>query len=309
MEREDHFVGKNVDKDEIERAEKDLKLTREKTRQPLEGEPPKSIEQIQFINLLNSYFAEELKELGIEKDYTFTPEQYHLMPEEIFEQNVEERVPGFHRQYENNMYINTTRFREQNIYHTMIHESIHSLSYHKFHIDPDKKIISSYRMGYEVKNPTEGDFRYFDGLTEAITERMAREVYTKHHEEIENLFHLAPNSMPGMPMVYGEFMGVVDTVISKMSEEKKEEPQEIWKRFKRGMITGEMLHLRDVENVFGKGSLRILAALSVDLNHLNYKDAAQKIKEYFTTNDEERKLALAQEILDKEEYKKYERRK
>ena len=96
-------------------------------------------------------------------------------------------------------------------------------------------------------------------------------------------------------------------IIFRISEKQGEEYQTVWKRFERGYFTGEMMHMRDVERTFGKGSLRILAAAYPESE--NRDDIDEKIFEYFDAKTEEEKDELAKEILNEREFEIYLKRK
>jgi hypothetical protein len=59
---------------------------------------------------------------------------------------------------------------------------------------------------------------------------------------------------------------------------KGETKEDVWKRFKRGEFTGEMMHLRDVETAFGAHSLEILAMMES-------RKFNKRILKYFSTKD------------------------
>jgi hypothetical protein len=86
---------------------------------------------------------------------------------------------------------------------------------------------------------------------------------------------------------------IVEIIIQKVAEKKGEDRELVWQRFKRGLFSGEMMHLRDIEETFGKGSLRILASLeSEDV-------PVAMVKKYFESENETEKNAIAREISEK----------
>ena len=305
MEREEIFFGKDFDETEKTKVEKDVSLIKERTRRPLEGELEKTQEQLRFIELLDGYLQKELEEIGIDDGYSLFPEQFHLMPRDVFEKHIHDFVPAFHTPIENNIYINTTRMNEQDVYHSMIHEAIHGLSYHKVHVDPKENKLKVYRIGYETINVSTREPRRFEGVTEGITEKMAREIYERHKEEFLKEVGLDVDLEPSMPVMYGEYIHILDIIMEKLAAEKNEDIQEVWRRFKRGMFSGDMMHLSDIEDVFGKGSLRVLANLHSGKSHLTHQELSEKVEEYFQCGDSSVRDGLASEILEGDDLEKY----
>lgn len=71
-----------------------------------------------------------------------------------------------------------------------------------------------------------------------------------------------------------------------------------------------MMHLRDIEKTFGKGSLRVLAAIDCGTKNnppiQKYREKNNnKILEYFETDNEENKEQIARSILNERERMKY----
>jgi hypothetical protein len=104
---------------------------------------------------------------------------------------------------------------------------------------------------------------------------------------------------------------ILDIIIQKIARKKSEDQREVWKRMKNGQFTGEIKSLdRDVEQTFGKGSMRVLAALDSGTKEgLSFNEVRQKILAYFESDDETEKDTLADEVLNYRENYKYKIRK
>ena len=118
-----------------------------------------------------------------------------------------------------------------------------------------------------------------------------------HQDELVREFGVSQTEAPGIPMFYGECISILDLIIRKVAQDRNEDEIAVWKRFKRGMFTGEMMHLRDIEHAFGRGSLRVLAALNWESNHTIPIELIPKIKEYFDSDDDEKRDEIAKEVL------------
>lgn len=68
---------------------------------------------------------------------------------------------------------------------------------------------------------------------------------------------------------------------------------------KKGLFTGEMMHLRDIERTFGENSLRILGSWVPTDDDDNPDKVAgyKKIYKFFATDDAAEREKLRQELL------------
>lgn len=70
-------------------------------------------------------------------------------------------------------------------------------------------------------------------------------------------------------------------------------------------MTGEMMHLRDVERVFGPGALRMLAAAYSGTRDLESSEVDEKLFRYFETDDKNEQDEIANDILNDRELEEY----
>mgnify|MGYP001566357251 CR=1 FL=1 len=103
-------------------------------------------------------------------------------------------------------------------------------------------------------------------------------------------------------------MKIVRLVIKKVAEKKGITYDEVWKKIKKGYFSGEMMHLRDVEDVFGHGSLRFLGALGSGEVLGGRGELNQKFYMYFKTDDKSERNKIAREVLNERERLKYKER-
>lgn len=195
---------------------------------------------------------------------------------------------------------------------TIIHELTHAKSSRGFFVNSSNE-IAPYKSGYSTnkikgKELVKNDY-YFNGFNEAVTEKIARELLLKNKDKIMNKDegrNLEENlSKHGS---YSGYITVLDKIIDMLAQFEYKNKEEIWSRFKKNYFTGEMMHFRKIEEVFGVGSLRILAAMDSSTMSPYDLEEGSKFAKYFssgTTYEEREKLA--EEILSEEEYFKKEK--
>ena len=108
---------------------------------------------------------------------------------------------------------------------------------------------------------------------------------------------------------YQRFIDIVDAIVAKIAERNGESKESVWDRFKRGMYRGEMTHLKEIETIYGKGSLRVLAALESGTRRSLVRDEViEKLGLFFKTDNEQERNKLAQEVLNERERLRYDKR-
>ena len=96
--------------------------------------------------------------------------------------------------------------------------------------------------------------------------------------------------------------------MEKIAEKNSESKEAVWMRFKKGEFTGEMMHLREVERTFGKGALRVLAALGSGTRNMKRSKLIEQTESYFKTDDVAAQEKIAKEILIERERLRYDQR-
>lgn len=301
--------GQNLTPERAEKADFDLDQIEREAHKPIEGEIEKNSEEIEFIKTVDRYLKEEFKEIGIEEDPNILPESIHLLSHEDFKKmHPDEKLSGFVSFPENNIYIDESVYSHRlQLYKTIFHESIHSVAFRKHHIEISEKrdVIKSYRKGYYVASPKESGHEHFRGLGEAIVDMTVMELFNKHKKEIIEKFKITPEE-ENLPVQFQDhYIEILKTIIEEIAKENNEDKHLVWQRFKRGQFTGEMMHLKDIDKVFGKGSLRVLAALDSGTKNLPEEEIYEKILRYFRTDDEKEKDNLAKKVLIEREGLRY----
>jgi len=308
IKREYNIIGKGVIPEETKEASHYLEGKKDDAMELIEGEYVKTPEQLNIIKHINQYLNEEFKELGIKEKIKILPEQIHLLPTDIYNRLSsvfsKEKLRAFFYSPNQGAYIDKDDAKSRlDLYKTMFHESVHMASFLKFRIKKQEGKVNQYRVGYSTWLEEHG---HFTGLNEMVVDKLIPEMLRKHKKELLKEFEITPEESEQITYYYPS--DILDTIISKLAEKDDEKEEEIWKRFKKGLFTGEMMHLREIERILGKGSLRMLAALeSGTKKDLEKGEDYRKILEYFQTDDEKEREQIAEDILvnrEKEEYKK-----
>lgn len=311
MERGYEIFGKNPEP----RARGYLEERRREALKPLEGEPPKTAEELKFIEKLNGYLRQEFEELGLPEKPEILPEEIHLLPHEVYAKRFPRRkAPAFSDPMDQVVYVDkdTHKYDEgPSLYMTITHEALgHLASFRSYHSERRGWEASTYRFGYRIHQPYEASHEHFRGVDEAVIERMVLDdIWGKHRRELLGDLGIRDEELEGARKAYAGEIRILDEVTQRIAEKKNEAEGTVWRRFKRGLFTGEMMHLRDVEETFGKGSLRVLAALGSGTKELPREEINQKILRYFQTEDEKERERIAKEVLVERERLRYEKRR
>ncbi len=294
-----NIVGKNIDKPGIKNIANQILDNRlvtptEKKRNEVE----KTEEDIKEIKEVEGRVNQELIKLGLEPDFKISPKDVHIL---LRKRNVLKFPAGYVNQDQKG--INLIRENGKTLYvelaqkflsfisknkstamddsHVYTHESIHEKSYHKYRIrsqgDGSRMAVNSYRIGYDVSSSYKnGNFKeaLFEGFNEAVVEATTVDIVNQKNKErgIEAVIET--------PSHYKFNIDIADKIAEKVAEVKGETKEDVWIRFKKEQFTGNMMHLRDVEQAFGADSLRVLASMDA----LTPFAVKPLYKLYFSTN-------------------------
>lgn len=151
---------------------------------------------------------------------------------------------------------------------------IHIDEVHKYYFDKKSKLPQLYRIGYQINDPRESIKKNYDqdiyesnkklGLMhEAIVQKMSKDIIQKNADKFIEELELSPeetNKSYGYNL-YDCMIDIMDRAAAEIAKKKGESPDAVWKRLKRGLFTGEMMHLRDLEKYVDQGLLNKLARL------------------------------------------------
>lgn len=146
-------------------------------------------------------------------------------------------------------------------YETILHEATHAKSFHKREISNNTSVNRSYRTGYNVERARDGKEQYFSGFNEAIVDKTTLDIVLRENKDYSSSKKDISRFLFYLNSGYRAEMMTVDSIIKNVAKHKKESEKEVWDRFKKGQFTGDMMHLRDIEEAYGPGALRILATM------------------------------------------------
>jgi hypothetical protein len=315
FEKNYNIAGKDLTPEKRGELVKDLEYRRIESMKPIEGEYLKSPEEFKIIKSFNKYLNEEQEDLGIKDKVEIVPEQIHLLPKDVYN-----RMQGISSKTETRaifsplnqkICIDKDHYKNRlNLYKSILHESIHAASFSKFIVGEKEKRPPLRRSGYHIGTLMEDvKHEYFEGLNEMIADETARDILTKHRDELRKELNITSWEER---KTTGSFYSrdILHTIIEKIADKNNEEERNTWTRFKRGLFTGEMMHLREMERTFGKGSLRVLAAVECGTKEgIPDEEAHKKALDYFQIDNEEERDKIANEILAEEKLKEYKKQR
>lgn len=283
------------------------------------NELEKTPEDQRDIHLVEKYLSKEWQNLKLPGELKLDPSFYHFLDDE----QMKKMFPGinleqtsiFHLAMASRMgiFISESAFRTWPSglgFIVLLHESIHAASYNSY-VGISQETIVNRRTGYVNRAMFKPAHAHFEGFNEALTDLTVLDIIQKNHAKLVDQLKvdeklLEETLSEESDILYWKYMKIVQTVIGKMAEATHQPSSTILETFIRGMFTGEMMHLRQIDRLFGHGSLRVLAAMrSGTTADVPEKESLAKILEYFTTDDIEKRFSIAQEVLNNRERAAY----
>ena len=257
-------------------------------------EEEKTVEENLIINIFNDYLQREIKSFGItvtpifqEKIKFFTIDTF----DKLFEK--EDKTSGG---YIMEAGLICLKKKGLETFHTLLHEMIHYYSFHKIDLNKNNRLYQVARVGYN-----EYDARHFVGLNEGLTELIVSKILSGNIKDIKNnIPYFGDKNVSDedkenfFKPKNGRYSQFLKMLIKKLSEKELVSEDNLLKKFEEGMFTGEMMHLREIEKIFGKNSLRILAYYDI------YKDETtdRLIYNYFNKFESDEKSGQFLEDLE-----------
>lgn len=180
---------------------------------------------------------------------------------------------------------------------TLIHEAFHVNSFHQFRLVQGDFELG--RIGYNKYLFSDPNIDRFSLLNEYMTDRLAIAFFEKNGKCFADKF--------GLPFIYlirkirwinSEFLDwsshndIFDLVMKKISFQIGQTLKSVKKRFKDAYFTGDMTHLKWIEQTFGRQSLRLLATMQED------DQAGQKeLLDYLKTKNPDLKERLLKKYI------------
>jgi len=252
------FEVTNTNLEEAEMTRTALEQMREAGLQPIEGELKKTEEDGKMIEEVNQLLGIIAERFHIEI-IPIEPDSIHFLPAKIFEDYTGHEIRGLYYVKTGCILLNDDLLRNKSErVDILIHESLHMLSHHKFLARDDNEIIA-YRGGYEIE-PTHKEYDRLEGLNEMVVVQLERILMSIYADKFGKEYNFTEEDFSRIERggIYGDLLS---SMIKKIADQKGENYATVADRFLKGHFTGEMLHLKDIEKVYGPRSLRILAML------------------------------------------------
>lgn len=314
--KNENFVFENkITAEEKEKMVKYVSKTRELSKEKMAGEIEKKEEELKFFEFANKYIKEELQLLGIEESVDMNPDQFHFLDRETYH-NVAKNPDSLAFVFPlwASAYVNVEEMSHRlQLYKTILHEALHLYSFQKNQIYTEDKenYLLNYRYGYSNDNKVKDRFgeehSHFVALNESMTDLIVLDILRKHRQELIEEFDITPEEAI-KPISYNDYKELLILIMQKIAENLDENYDDVWERFKKGYFTGEMMHLRDIERVFGNGSVRFLAAISSFVKDAD-AEVDKEVFTFFETDDEQVREQIAQKVLDNREWNGYLKRR
>jgi len=178
-----------------------------------------------------------------------------------------------------------------------LHELVHA------HAFEEEKRLPSGRMyqrsGYMLSDTSSRTRKFhFHGLNEAIVEMMKLSIALHSEKEIISKFGLSQADMEDeySRPAYRSLVETLTTLIGRFAEETQSDPREMREKIERGQLTGEMMWMREVDSVFGDGSLRVLDSLVAWPKTDSEEKQNEKVLKYFQMKGALERAAFQSEI-------------
>lgn len=307
------FGSSEINQEDFEGAKRALSAFEENGRIPLEEELKKPDFLKDMVDLANKYVKTELLNQGI-VDYKPTKlEQVHLFRTEDYAPGkISPGSIGFYDYFHDAIAIDyqvAISKGKSLIFNILLHEMIHMASCKKIFVAKKDKQdfgLAVSKTGYGISNSSDVNHEHFRAFNEAITSAVVSEIWEKNWREIASTIDEPemPTDLPNQ--LETEKAETVKSFLNLVANFYNQDPEEFWQEVKRGMFSGQMMHLRKIERAWGPGSLRVLAALgsATKKDAPEYKLAMQFISE----PDPEKREEIAHQLLNEREWLRYEKR-
>lgn len=273
--KENIVTGKNITPEERRLAEAKLRhLSFEGILEPVsEQELEKTHEELELITIANKKILQKFKEFDIGMPQFLEPEAIHVLPEKYTELAMEYSV-GRYESMSNSILIKRKE-GSLDFFKSVIHELLHAYSCNKFIIEKDKEKLrlSEYRSGYAIPKKDaseEGYYVQFRGFTEALVEDLTLEIASNSADDLVKLSgqkinkdvlkiilrnsNSYKNERRFLHRIIDEYC-----FLKNSNNEDQVNSTNVLETLRKGLFTGEMMHLREFEKTFGPGTLRVLA--------------------------------------------------
>lgn len=259
------FIGRNYSDNEKSTASKVINAWENIASEKIEGETEKSPYEKQVIAKLKDILDTELKTLGIENYNILNENNIHLLTTDLYQREFPKH-PEHHGHYtstDRSIFLNKDK-TDTNIrfVSTLLHEMIHSISRQKFYFD-NKKNITDARVGYRIHSKWKEDSRSsrFTGFNEVMTDYTVCKLLSVNIKNLADLNIKKEDLNSPIYSYLGNYQLIVDNIVEKIAEDKNITPWKAFNKLEAGQFENTILALKDLDRLFGEGSLEILGYL------------------------------------------------
>lgn len=266
----------------------------------------KTPEQMEAINLFNKYFKEEKIILGLPPGNDIPPERINFLNSSDYTNIKHDEGRGYSDPLSKNVIMPPERLKNKmDFYDVLLHEMAHVNSPSSVTIKKDGFI--GVDCGFE-KYDSSGKDTLFGGLNEFTTQLIAMNIFLKNKNEILKNLKITQEEIEEYnkePYSYQRIFPIFQEIIGKISKEKNIDEDLIINNLKKNYFTGSLYFLRPIEEIYGPGSLRVLASLGSNLHQDVHgeKFNPNVAYKYFTAETQEERDKYMQQMfgfLDKE---------
>jgi len=256
----------------------------------------KNIEEEKVIDFFNSELSKELESLGLEPE-SISLDKIKFLGTDDYKKIQPNNSRGVFYDRSNIIIINIEhddfKNKRLHLYKTLLHEMIHCLSFKKIglkKITNDNFAFNIERTGYSL-NKQEKLYGFDEGVVDLIT----LDVLQNNEEKLADLLNITEQEKSEFKnniKIYN-YSWFILGLAKKISKGNQQLEKEILTDVKRGEFTGNIMHLRKIEEFFGPKSLNVLSFLGLN------KEKDELIFQFFNTTDEEEKDELIKNITKK----------
>ncbi len=295
MERGPKFIGRKYSEDEKQEITKELRQWSEESKAPLEDEIEKTSEQLRMISVANQLIADEIAQLGISGYESIDPDRIHILREETGSKTLE---GGSYTSANNSIRIEISESSTSiSFFSTLVHEMIHYASMQRFYSDHEDNVMEA-RVGYKIRSEWKDPIRrnMLRGFNEIVVEMTIIKILHNASDILKTEFGITEDDLAGPVYSYTEYAPLMYKILEELAVYKKIPIDDVFSELERGQFDSNLFVLKDIERLFGKGSLKILAYLGQLNDPALQSQMDQMVFEYFNTTNQDKRAALQQQI-------------
>jgi hypothetical protein len=234
----------------------------------------------------------------------------------------DKRENAFYSEPTDQIYINEDAFGGLLMTTALIHEMVHKISPKLWRVSKNVDEAGNHgvrlgriKQGYSTVNfaDNEGlEHGHFQGFNELVTQMIAVSVIRDNALEIVELTKPTPDEAKQFieQLRYGQYenyIKIFTVILRKISEKSGQSYDDLVKKYERGYFEGSVMHLREIDEYLGRGSLRVLAAIGSGTQIENNKEMLESFYSFFNMEDGPERDKLAEKILIPRENEQYDR--